>query len=155
MGLGVVLHRSCVLRAERRRRKLGAARGLPLRVCSSWGSWQVPSGHSLPAGTTLGRHSPEPSLVTQHQPQAPKQGLFLCRTQEWWGEEPRPDRHRGERGLQSSPRDLPLLHPSFLPPTWKGHKQLVQEKGRFISINTPALTHTLSPTSTHGQMDER
>lgn len=87
--------------------------------------------------------------MTQHWPQARKQGLFLCRAQGWWGEEPWLSAKR--RGREACRVALgPLL--SQFPFTSEGLRELVQEKGHFISINTPALTHTLT-TPAHKQMD--
>lgn len=103
-----------------------------------------PSGHSLPARPALG--PPQPWALSGDSALAtgPQAGPLPVQGAEWWGE-PRPDLHRRRevcRVAPGPPTPGPLLSPSI---SEGPRKQLVQEKGRFISINTPALTHTVTP----------
>lgn len=101
-----------------------------------------PSGPSILAGRLWALHSPEASLLTQHRPQAPKQGLHRCRAQGWEERDLGPDLQRWAESSAGPPAPGCLLSPSA---SEGPHEQLVQEKGCFISINTPVLIHTLTP----------
>lgn len=120
--------------------------GPPLQCLRQLGLLAGPSSHSLPAGMALGPPQPPgSSLVTQQWPQAPEQGLFRCRDQEQRGAELWPDLP-GE-AEESAGQPPGTSHAWILPDSLSEgpQEQLVQEKGRFISINTPALTHTPTP----------
>lgn len=45
--------------------------GRPLSVCGSWGSWQARAATHFQLGRLWARHSPGPSLVTQHRHRPP------------------------------------------------------------------------------------
>lgn len=124
-----------------------SGQGPPLQCLRQLGLLAGPSSHSLPAGMALGPPQPPgSSLVTQQWPQAPEQGLFRCWDREQRGGELWPDLPGEAEKFAGQP--LGTLHAWILPDSLsqKGQKSSwSRKKGRFISINTPALTHTPTP----------
>lgn len=124
-----------------------SGQGPPLQCLQQLGLLAGPGSHSLPAGMALGPPQPPGfSLVTQQWPQAPEQGLFRCRDPERRGGEPWP--YFPGEAEESAGQPPGTSHAWILPDSLslrRAEEQLVQENGRFISINTPALTHAPTP----------